>query len=72
MHGIFDNQNTCEQFEGRLGEYTTEEDNIICARFPHLKFCGCSKNSLQNLVVPIEIVNHIYIGPIESSFNTKE
>ena len=54
-HGIFEHQNAAPQFEGRLDEYGSEEDNIICARFPHLKFCGCAKNSLQNLVTPIEV-----------------
>ena len=28
--------------EGRLTEYKMEEENLICYRFPHLTFCGCS------------------------------
>jgi len=31
--------------EGRLEEYEQEEDNIVCARFPHLKFCCCKNPS---------------------------
>jgi len=49
--------------EGRLEEYEGEEDNIVCGRFPHLKFCCCEKSSMQNLVSPTEIVSNIYIGP---------
>lgn len=60
------------EITGRLGEYQNEEDNIECGRFPHLKYCGCPQNCIENPVAPIEIVNHIYIGPLASSFNTKE
>lgn len=27
--------------KGRFAEYRNEEENLVCARFPHLKFCMC-------------------------------
>ena len=46
-------------FEGRLGEYKGDEDNLQCLRFPHKKYCGCENSctdaETNPLFKPIEV-----------------
>ena len=54
--------------------YQNEEENILCGRFPHLTYCGCKYPCAITLtrIKPILIIDHIYVGPIECAFKTKE
>jgi len=54
--------------------YQNEEEDILCGRFPHLSYCGCKYPCAitLNRIKPILITDHIYVGPIECAFKTKE
>lgn len=54
--------------------YQNEEENIMCGRFPHLTYCGCKYpcSITLNRIKPILAIDHIYTGPIECAFKTKE
>ena len=59
---------------GRMLEYRGEEDEIICARFPHLRFCACqlpTEIALQEIRC-LEVHTNLYLGPLPVAFNTKE
>lgn len=59
--------------QGRLKEYKSEEDNIVCGRFPHLSFCACkpSCDVLLKTALPVEVWDGIYIGQFHAGFNLK-
>jgi len=57
---------------GRFAEYRNEEEDIVCARFPHLKFCMCQMTKHLHEYVPEEIVPGVYIGYFYSTLNTKK
>jgi protein-tyrosine phosphatase len=57
---------------GRIDEYKGEEDNIICHRFPHLKFCACGVN-YDDIVIqpPVQVYREIYISTLHQSLITQ-
>lgn len=59
---------------GRLLEYKGEEDEVTCARFPHLKFCACSLPTEIALkeIRCLEVHVNLYLGPLPAAFNTRE
>jgi len=64
---------TLKQLEkGRFAEYKNEEEDIICARFPHLKFCSCQMQKHLYEYVPREIVRGVFIGEFFVALNTKK
>jgi len=36
-----DQDNKTKKDVGRLSIYKSDEETLICRRFPHLKICGC-------------------------------
>lgn len=60
--------------EEKRKQYNNEEDEIVCGRFPHLNYCGCTIpcSLIMNKIEPIEIIENLYSGPIECAFKTKE
>lgn len=58
----------------RRKNYSGEEDQIYCGRFPHLNYCGCKFpcSLLLDKIKPIEMTENIYMGPIECAYKTKE
>jgi hypothetical protein len=60
--------------EERKKRYAGEEDEIYCGRFPHLSYCGCKIPCSISLdrINPIQMMENIYVGPIESVFKTKQ
>jgi len=54
--------------------YSREEDEIYCGRYPHLNYCGCKFPCSLTLdrIKPIKLTDNIYIGPIECAYKTKE
>ena len=51
--------------QGRYGEYRNEEDDLICARFPHLDFCSCTKDKALNEYLPVQVEDIVfsYLSP---------
>ena len=61
-------------YEDKKKAYGGEEEHIICGRFPHLDDCGCKYPCALILpqIHPIEIIENIFVGPLEVVFKTKE
>lgn len=60
--------------EERKKAYNAEEDNIYCGRFPHLSDCGCKFpcSLILPKIHPVEVLDNIYCGPLETALKTKE
>lgn len=60
--------------EEKKKQYSGEEDNIYCGRFPHLSYCGCNIPCALLLIKidPIEVIQNVFVGPIESAFKVKQ
>jgi hypothetical protein len=60
--------------EERKKRYSGEEDEMYCGRFPHLSYCGCKIpcSIALDLIHPIQMMDNIYVGPIEAVFKTKQ
>ena len=50
--------------------YSGEEDQVVCPRFPHNDFCGCDVD-IRDISL-IEVYDGIYMGPLNSAFKTGE
>ena len=61
-------------YEDKKKAYCGEEEHIFCGRFPHLSDCGCKYPCALLLpkIHPVEIIDGIYVGSIESALKTKE
>jgi hypothetical protein len=61
-------------YEDKKKAYSGEEDHIFCGRFPHLSDCGCKYpcSLLLPKIHPIEVIENIYVGSLESAIKTKE
>ena len=61
-------------YEDKKKAYNGEEDHIFCGRFPHLPDCGCKYpcSLLLPKIHPIEVVENIFVGPLEVALKTKE
>lgn len=60
--------------EQRKKTYFGEEEHIYCGRFPHLNYCGCKVpcSLILDKISPIQVLDKIFCGPIESVYKTKE
>jgi len=59
-------------FQGRADLYNGEEENFICARFPHLKFCACGVDHYEmRNQPPIEIFSGVFISTMYQSLYSK-
>eukprot|EP00825_Cyclidium_porcatum_P001483 TRINITY_DN10680_c0_g2_i2.p1 TRINITY_DN10680_c0_g2~~TRINITY_DN10680_c0_g2_i2.p1 ORF type:complete len:363 (-),score=84.25 TRINITY_DN10680_c0_g2_i2:227-1315(-) len=63
-----------KQQDGRIGLYEEEEENIVCARFPHLDFCACQPSCIQQIssLEFKQAVSNLYIGNFVSGLATKK
>jgi hypothetical protein len=52
-------------------EYDGSEDNILCSRFPHMKFCGCDNNCLFEAFDAYPITKRLYVCNFVSGFKTR-
>ena len=61
-------------YEDKKKAYSGEEDHIFCGRFPHLSDCGCKYpcSLLLPKIHPIEVIDNIFVGPLEAVLKTKE
>ena len=61
-------------YEDKKKAYAGEEDHIFCGRFPHLNDCGCKYpcSLLLPKIHPIEVIENIYVGPLEAVLKIKE
>lgn len=61
-------------YEDKKKAYNGEEDHIFCGRFPHLSDCGCKYpcSLLLPKIHPIEVIDNIFVGPLEAVLKTKE
>ncbi|EAR97890.2 dual specificity phosphatase domain protein (macronuclear) [Tetrahymena thermophila SB210] len=60
--------------EGRIGEYGEEEENITCARFPHLSFCACEiqcQTAIKEIQL-LEVYPGIYLGNFTHGLGIKK
>ena len=60
--------------EEKLKIYDGSEEEIFCGRFPHLQYCGCKYPCAIILpyISPLEVIEGLYVGPIEAAFKLKE
>ena len=61
-------------YEDKKRAYNGEEDHIFCGRFPHLSDCGCKYpcSLLLPKIHPIEVIENIFVGPLEAVLKTRE
>ena len=55
-------------------EYENDEDELICARFPHLDVCACDIScelALKEINL-FQVYPGIYMGPFQAAFKTKD
>ena len=72
-YNLLKNQNLLSP-EERKKAYSGEEDHIKCGRFPHLKDCDCKYPCALLLpkIHPLEVIDKVFVGPIETALKTKE
>jgi len=59
-------------FQGRADLYSNEEENQICARFPHLKFCACGVDHYEmRNQPPVEVFPGVFISTMYQSLYSK-
>ena len=61
-------------YEDKKKANNGEEDHIFCGRIPHLSDCGCKYpcSLLLPKIHPIEVIENIFVGPLEAALKTKE
>jgi len=58
--------------KGRYAEYRGDEEDLTCARFPHLHFCCCQMTKDLDKYTPEEIVPGVLMGRFFTSLNVKK
>lgn len=51
--------------------YDGSEDNILCSRFPHMKFCGCENNCLFEAYDAYPVTKRLFVCNFVSGFKTR-
>ena len=66
--------NFIQQEEQNAAAYEGDEEDITCARFPHLQVCACEINSQVALreINLFQVYPGVYMGPFQAAFKTKE
>lgn len=61
--------------KGRYAEYRNDEENLICPRFPHLKFDDSAIDGMPikpvSTYVPEEVVKGVFLGNFYTALNIK-